>query len=172
MVALLLPQERCLMTVRERKGKVRIILTAALTAIAIPAMTATTVLPALAQAPAAAHDGQGGFHGRAAHVEGRIAYLKAELKITDAQAQAWNGVASAMRQAAEADRALAEEMHSRQGKPMTAVEHLALRDKATALRANNSKAFTTAFTALYARMSDDQKKAADQLLSPRHRHRA
>jgi hypothetical protein len=53
---------------------------------------------------------------------------------------------------------------------MTAVERLALRDKVTALHAENARAFTAAFTALYARMGDDQKKAADQLLSPR-RHR-
>lgn len=161
------------MTVRiERKSKTRAILVAAMTVLSIPALTVMATPSASAQAPAAMHGGPGGFHGRADHVEGRIAFLKAELKITDAQAQAWDGVAVAMRRGSEANRALREEMRSRGDKPTTAVEHLALRDKASAVRAENAKAFTTAFTALYAQLSDEQKKAADQLLSPRRHHRA
>jgi hypothetical protein len=160
------------MTVRtERKGKARAILIAAMTALSIPALTTMAASPASAQAPAAMH-GPGGHHGRADHIEGRIAYLKAELKITDGQATAWDGVAAAMRRGSEANRALREEMRGRGDKPMTAVEHLMLRDKASALRAENAKAFTTAFTTLYTQLSDDQKKAADQLLSPRRHHRA
>ena len=163
------------MTVRtERKGKTRAILVAAVTALSIPALTIsalTTAAPS-ASAQAMMHGGGGGFHSRADHVEGRIAYLKAELKITDAQAQAWDGVAAAMRRGSEAHRALREEMRSRADKPLTAVERLTLRDKAGAVRAENAKAFTTAFTALYGQLSDEQKKAADQLLSPRRHHRA
>jgi hypothetical protein len=115
------------------------------------------------------HGGAGGGHVRADHVEGRIAFLKAELKITDAQAKAWDGVASAMRHGAAARTALHEQMRSRGDQPMTAVDRLALRDKAMAIHADNGKAFTAAFTTLYAQLSDEQKKAADQLLS-RHRH--
>lgn len=160
------------MTMRmEHKSKLRAILAAA---VAIPALAATACAPASAQAPQmpqAMHGGPG-VQGRADHVEGRIAYLKAELKITEAQAQAWNGVAAAMRRNAESDRAVRDEMRGRRDKPMTAVEYLALRDRTSAVRAENSKAFTTAFTTLYAQLSDDQKKAADQLLSPRRHRRA
>jgi len=157
------------MTVRTEPKAVRIrsVVAAALMSLAVPGLIVASAVPAAAQVAAAA---PGAFHGRADHVEGRIAYLRAELKITDAQAPQWDAVASAMRRGAEAERALRDEMHAQDGKPMTAVERLARRDKANAIHTENAKAFTAAFTALYARMGDDQKKAADQLLSPR-RHR-
>jgi hypothetical protein len=157
------------MTVRTEPKAVRVrsVVAAALMSLAVPGLTVASAVPASAQAAVAA---PGAFHGRADHVEGRIAYLRAELKITDAEAPQWDAVAAAMRRSAAAERALHDEMHAQGGKPMTAVERLALRDKVTALHAENARAFTAAFTALYARMGDDQKKAADQLLSPR-RHR-
>lgn len=160
------------MTVRtQRKGTIRIAVAAALTALAVPAVTAVAVPSALAQAPTAAH-GKARVHARTDHTEGRIAFLKAELKITDAQAKAWDGVAAAMRRGAAARTALREEMRGRGDQPVTAVDRLALRDKAMAVRAENGKAFTAAFTTLYAQLSDEQKKAADQLLSRHRRHRA
>jgi len=160
------------MTVRtERKGKIRVIL-AAVTAFAIPALAVMTAPPVAAQMTHAMHGGSSGWHGRTDHVEGRIAFFKAELKITDAQAKAWDGVAQALRRSAEADRALRDELRSRGDTPMNAVERLALRDKASTVRAENAKAFTAAFTTLYGQLSDDQKKAADQLLSPRRHRRA
>lgn len=160
------------MTVRtERKGKIRVILAAA-TALAIPALAVAAAPPAIAQMTHAMHGRPSGWHGRADHVEGRIAFYKAELKITDAQAKAWDGVAQAMRRSAEADRALRDEFRSRADTPMTAVERLALRDKVNTVRAESAKAFTAAFTTLYGQLSDDQRKAADQMLSPRRHHRA
>jgi hypothetical protein len=145
------------MTVRTEPKAVRVrsVVAAALMSLAVPGLTVASAVPASAQAAVAA---PGAFHGRADHVEGRIAYPQ------------WDAVAAAMRRSAAAERALHDEMHAQGGKPMTAVERLALRDKVTALHAENARAFTAAFTALYARMGDDQKKAADQLLSPR-RHR-
>jgi hypothetical protein len=156
----------------QRKGKIRVFVAAALTALAVPAVI--VAVPALAQAPAAMHmhGRAGGDHARANHVEGRIAFLKAELKITDAQSKAWDDVATAMRQGAAARTALYEEMRGRGDQPLTAVDRLAFRDKAMAVRAENGKAFTAAFTTLYTQLSDEQKKAADQLLSRHHRHRA
>lgn len=160
------------MTVRtQRKGNIRVVLAAA-TALAIPALAVVAALPATAQMTHAVHGGPSGWHGRADHVEGRIAFYKAELKITDSQAKAWDGVAQAMRRSAEADRALRDELRSRGYTPMNAVERLALRDKVSAVRTENAKAFTAAFTALYGQLSDDQKKAADQMLSPRRHRRA
>lgn len=158
------------MTVRTEPKAVRVrsVVAAALMSLAVPGLTAASAAPASAQVAAAA---PGAFQGRADHVEGRIAYLKAELKITDAQGPQWDAVASAMRRGADAERALRDQMHAQGGKPMTAVERLALRDKASAIHAENAKAFTAAFTALYAGMGDDQRKAADQLLSPRRHHR-
>jgi hypothetical protein len=161
------------MTVRtQRKGKFRVVVAAALAALAVPAVTAMAVPSAVAQAPVAMHGKAGAFHAQADHTEGRIAFLKAELKITDAQAQAWDGVASAMRQGAAARTALHEEMRARGDQPMTAVDRLAFRDKAMTIHADNGKAFTAAFKTLYAQLSDEQRKAADQLLSRHHRHRA
>ena len=102
-------------------------------------------------------------------VEGRIAYLKAELKITDAQAPQFDRVAQAMRDnAKDMDQAFAQ---SRSNKgSQNAVERLEMRSRFAALRAQGSQRYLDAFKPLYASLSDDQKKTADELLAPHHHH--
>ena len=103
------------------------------------------------------------------HIDGRIAYLKAELKITSAQEPQFERVAQAMRESAAATDQAMQKMRADRDQPKNAVERLEARQQFAALRAQQSQRFLDAFKPLYASLSDDQKKAADDLLA-RHRH--
>ena len=102
-------------------------------------------------------------------VEGRIAFLRAELKITDAQADAWNGFADALRTNA---RKLAEVRASMMPKPgdgqpaSTLSARLDQQEQLLAARLDGTKAMKSAFVKLNEILSDDQKKAANDLLAP------
>jgi periplasmic protein CpxP/Spy len=104
------------------------------------------------------------------HVEGRIAYLKAELKITDAEEQQFAPVAQAMRDNAKTMEQAMEQRHGMRDQPQTAVQRLEARARFAGLRAQADQRFVDAFKPLYASLSADQKKAADELLT-RHGHR-
>ncbi|CAO3408212.1 Spy/CpxP family protein refolding chaperone [Azospirillum largimobile] len=98
------------------------------------------------------------------HVEGRIAFLKAELKITDAQAPQWNAFADTLRSNAKAHQAMHEQM-TKGGLPSAWPERLAAQQKVLATRFDAVKALEAAAKSLYAALSDDQKKVADQLFA-------
>jgi hypothetical protein len=106
----------------------------------------------------------------ARHIDGRIAYLKAELRITDAQAPEFAQVAQAMRTNASAVEQAIAQRRAERGQPQTAIQRLETRAQFAALRAQASDRFLTAFKPLYASLADDQKKAADELLT-RHWNR-
>lgn len=91
--------------------------------------------------------------------EGRIAFLKTELKITDAQLPLWNTVADVIRANAKSGMGMMDNM--RQG-PLT--ERLAMREKHLATQAEALQKFKSAVDPLYAAMTDEQKKTADELL--------
>jgi hypothetical protein len=101
-------------------------------------------------------------------VEGRIAFLRTELKITDAQTSAWNGFADALRANAKALGELRTSMMTTQpgAAPQTLADRLSLQEKWLAARLDGTRAIKTALVALAATFSDDQKKAADDLLAP------
>ena len=111
-------------------------------------------------------------HHRSAsrHIDGRIAFLKAELKITDAQAPQFERVAQAMRQNAQAMDQAMQQLRGNRDQPKSAVERLEARTQFAALRAQSSQRFLDAFKPLYASLSDDQKKAADELLAHHDHH--
>jgi LTXXQ motif family protein len=100
--------------------------------------------------------------GMAGHVEGRLAFLKAELKITDALLPLWNAVAAAMR----ANAKTIGEMPGMMGSAQTGSlpERLATREKMMAARLEALRKFKAAVDPLYAALSDEQKKTADELL--------
>jgi hypothetical protein len=104
------------------------------------------------------------------HVEGRIAFLKAELKITDAQAPLFERVAEAMRANAKEMAQLHQQWRADRDKPKNAVERLETRVKFGELHTQHEQRFLAAFKPLYDSLSDDQKKAADELLSARRHH--
>jgi hypothetical protein len=99
-------------------------------------------------------------------VEGRIAFLRTELKITDAQTTAWNAFADALRANAKSLAEIRASMMPQQGTTQTLVDRLTLQEKWLSARLEGTRAMKSALTNLIASFSDDQKKAADELLAP------
>ena len=100
------------------------------------------------------------------HVEGRIAFLKAELKITDAQSGPWNAFADALRQSAKRLGDIRQSMMKPGAARATFAENLDNQERALSARLDGTRAMKTAFAALVPKLSDEQKKAADDLLAP------
>jgi LTXXQ motif family protein len=111
-------------------------------------------------------DGMSGMPMMAAmagHVEGRLAFLKTELKITDAQLPLWNAVADAIRANAKGMGGMAEGMMgSAQG--ATLPDKLSSREKMMTARLEALRKLKAAVDPLYAALSDEQKKTADELI--------
>jgi predicted component of type VI protein secretion system len=103
-------------------------------------------------------------------IEGRIAFLRTELQITQEQAQLWDTVANVLR---ENDRAMRESFAQRPRRDAgtTALDRLERRQKSAELQAASAAKLRNALAPLYAAMSDDQKKNADQLLAGRSHRR-
>jgi len=116
--------------------------------------------------------GQGGMMpmmGMGDHIEGRIAFLKTELKITDAQTAQWNTFADVLR--ANAKRMSEMRNTMMQGGMMgqgdtslSAPDRLDRMEKMMTAMLDAVKATKSALEPLYAVLSDDQKKLADQLI--------
>lgn len=96
--------------------------------------------------------------------EGRIAFLKAELAITDAQKAAWETYAAALKKNLQGMQAMRESM-AKAMEAKTPVERLDAHIAAMDGRLSSLKEVKPALAALYAALSDDQKKKADQILT-------
>jgi hypothetical protein len=107
-------------------------------------------------------DGMSMMGAMARHVEGRLAFLKTELKITDAQLPLWNAVADAIRANAKSMGDMAGGMGGSQA--ATLPEKLAMREKMMTAHLEALRKFKAAVDPLYAALSDEQKKTADELL--------
>lgn len=103
-------------------------------------------------------------------VEGRIAFLRAELKITEAQANAWNAFADALRSNAkklgEVRASMMPQPTAGQQQAPTLAGRLDVQERWLLARLEGTRAIKAAFTQLHGTFSDDQKKAADELLGP------
>jgi hypothetical protein len=108
-------------------------------------------------------DGMSGMSMMAGHVEGRLAFLKTELKITDAQLPQWNAVADAIRANAKSMSAMSDGMMGA-SQTTTLPDKLALREKTMAAHLEALRRLKAAVDPLYAALSDEQKKTADELL--------
>ena len=132
---------------------------------------AVATIPVFAQAPApgtAAGTTQAPRPLPPSRIEGRIAFLKTELKITDAQAPQWNAFADVLRQEDKARRDRWEQMRGARTAPPNALEHLQRSEAMADARAQQVKQYAAAFRPLYAALSDDQKKTADELFAGHH----
>jgi hypothetical protein len=110
-------------------------------------------------------DGMGGMAMMAGHVEGRLAFLKTELKITDTQLPLWNAVADAIRANAKSMSEMKSgAMMGNSQTTATLPEKLALRETMMAAHLEALRRLKTAVDPLYAALSDEQKKTADDLL--------
>ena len=99
-------------------------------------------------------------------VEKHIQDLHAKLKITPAEESKWDGVARAMRESAgELDAAIGKRQAIM--KTATAVEDLNAYEAVAQAHADGVKRLSGAFAPLYAAMSVDQKKVADDVFAQR-----
>lgn len=98
------------------------------------------------------------------HVEGRLAFLKTELKITPAQEPQWTKFAEGVRSTAKNVQASKPPMMHGGMKTATAPERLAHYEKTLTARLETVRALKATVEALYASLSDEQKKLADELL--------
>jgi len=108
-----------------------------------------------ASAPAVAGSGE-------KRAEMRIEKMHANLKITQSQEGQWAKVAQVMRENAKDMDALTSARFEH-AKTMNAVDDLKSYGEITDAHADGIKKFTPVFAALYADMSDSQKKEADAL---------
>jgi hypothetical protein len=109
--------------------------------------------------------GEGGMGGMmAGHVEGRLAFLKTELKISDAQLPLWNAVADAIRANVKSMSAMMAGGMMAGSETATLPDKLALREKMMTAHLDGLRRFKAAVGPLYAALSPEQKKTADQLL--------
>jgi hypothetical protein len=157
------------------------------------ALATVAAMPALAQSPGPGgdgmqarhfaqrqHEGQRTFRLPSERTEARLAYLKTALKITDAQQPQWDAFADTLRKhAREADQrvqALRTGAAGREkGARPTAIERM---ERGQARLAATSKRLNETLSAakpLYAALSPEQQKIADELLTSRRhgmsRHR-
>ncbi len=108
--------------------------------------------------------GRGGMGMPFEHVEGRIAYLKAELKITDSQSAPWNAFADTMRADANTMKTMRDEM-MKGGMPTTMPDRMAAQHRMMSARIGMMERSEASIKALYASLSEDQRKAFDQMMS-------
>jgi hypothetical protein len=101
-------------------------------------------------------------------IEGRIAFLRTELKITDAQTNAWNSFADALRTNAEklgeVRTSMMSHMGAAQQQPPPLTERLNLQEQWLIARLEEIRAMKSALTNLYAVLTEDQSKTANELL--------
>ena len=96
------------------------------------------------------------------YTEGRIKELQDAIKITEAQEPLWKNFTQVMRENAKETDALAKE-RAEKNKDMNAVEHMKYHSQMTEARLAQQKKLIPAFEALYASMSDEQKKTTDTI---------
>ncbi len=96
------------------------------------------------------------------HVEGRIAYQKAELAITDAQLPQWTAVADALRQNAKSMQDGMAKM-AKEGMPTAAPARGDMMVTMMSERLDGMKKLGVANKALYAVLTPDQRKTADDM---------
>jgi hypothetical protein len=98
-------------------------------------------------------------------IEGRIAFLRAELKISEAQDKSWMAFADALR--ANAKRLGELRAAARQSPATTSlVDRLDRQERWLAARVEGVRTIKTALGALYVVLTEEQKKAAEDLLGP------
>jgi protein CpxP len=105
---------------------------------------------------------------RDAAVEKHIKELHTTLKITAAEESEWNEVAATMRENAKnLDRAIDKRKANAAG--ATAVDDLKAYAEIAQAHASGVKKLASSFSGLYSKMTEDQKKVADEVFS-HHNH--
>lgn len=155
------------------------LVSASLAAAAVPLVFAQTATPN-PEGSRAQHFEHRGHHGQRAfrlpseRVEARLAYLKTAMKITDAQQPQWDAFAATLRkQAREADQRMqargSQMAQGRKDAPPTAVERMEFRQARLAAASARLSETLAAAKPLYAALTPEQQKVADEVLAPRSR---
>ena len=107
--------------------------------------------------------------GFAEHLDGRLAYLKAELKLTDAQQAAWTSFTDAYRAAAQTAlqkcAALDAAASGDHAKHHGVLGHLTMSERHMTDHLEVVRALKAAIEPLFATLTEEQKKAAEQAMS-------
>jgi hypothetical protein len=115
-------------------------------------------------------DGPGSWRrgpdGMLDRVEGRLAFIKAELKITEAQTPAWNQLAGEVRDAAKHHNERMKTLLSREEKAKTLPERLDAQEQFLSVRLDEIKRIKGSLNSLYAVLTDEQRKEADDIVLP------
>lgn len=144
-----------------------------------PAPSNETTAPAPAAQPPQHHNHMQGRRDFSQHrldftarAEARIAYVKAELKITQAQQAAFDRYAQVIRDNAATMQKNFQDMRGQrdQHKSMSAIDRVEQRAKMAQARDQYEQQYLAAFRPLYASLSADQKKVADDLATPHFGH--
>jgi hypothetical protein len=98
--------------------------------------------------------------------EGRLAFTKTELKITDAQSAAWNQLADAIRTAANHHNERMKNIFAGDERSKTLPERVDAQEQFMIVRIEEIKLIKKALKELYAVLSDEQKKEADEVDIP------
>jgi len=147
----------------------RMITTGHITA-AILAVTLAMPVAAMAQTKDLTAANQAQTEGRQAKVEQRIADMYATLKITPAQNTEWNKFAQVMMDNAQSmDMFVSKDSAGRESQPADQV--LKGYAEFAELHAQNVQKLATAFGPLYASLTPDQKKQADDMFRQRAEQR-
>ena len=101
--------------------------------------------------------------GMSAMVDGRLAYLKGALNITDAQIETWNGYANAVKARVDIMQGMRQTMTDAMQRD-SAMGRMDARIKSMEAMVELMKAAKPATEKLYAVLTDEQKKVADQLI--------
>lgn len=142
--------------------------------------------PAATQSPVAAPNAQpgmsmmsggmmsmmGGMSGMMApeRIEGRIAFLRAELRITPAQEPAWEAFAATLRTDAQNMHDMAEKMRGMASgmkqSPVSILDRLERHETMLKAHLDHLQRIRTTLKPLYESLDDDQRRSADELITP------
>lgn len=100
------------------------------------------------------------------HVDGQLGYIKAELKITEAQTAQWNVFADAFRadkeKQAQTCKTVQEQMRSMASAPLP--DSMKIMADRLSARLESIRAMYAAIGPLYASLTQEQKKKADEIM--------
>ena len=145
-------------------SSIRIIALAMTALLAAPAAVLAQSAKPPTQAPSAPAPGAGKAApgGAAAGIEQSVKELHAQLKITPAEEPQWEPFAQAMRDnARDMDQALTQ--HGQQSSSMNAVQDMEWQEKMAEAEVKHLQKLIPAFQNLYASLSAEQKRRADEI---------
>jgi hypothetical protein len=102
-------------------------------------------------------------------IEGQLAYIRTELRITDAQAPQWNVFADAVRAQSSRLRQTVMQAMRAAARPVPAPQQIEQRIALVSAHLEALRAVQVATGPLYAALSEDQRRTADELMAEHFR---